>query len=562
VNVSSPWRDRASAALPYLVFGTLYVLTWKRWIFPFQDHGREMNVAARLADGETLYRDVAIAFGPLPAYVDALALRLFGRSLDVLIALRTLVAIAGIEALRRLLARITPGPLAASSITAFVVASCFFGYGSAWPFPYSVAALEGTVATWWAVELALAARSFRGALGAAVIAGLAAGTKLEIGPAALVGLVLALWGRLPRREMAVAAGLAAALAFAAWGGPLLLLGPEVLAKRGFLVALHNPEPWRRMQLAIAFGDMSPRAFLHGGYALAVLPSLFYLGGAFILVRALHGRSGLALAAFATGLASAAIPRNEELHLLLPLAAAFLAFEAWRALRCQTFERPYLAAGAAMLFALWRQPFLIRIAVYSAFAAPLALALALAYLTRRPHFRAVAFLTLGLCVAQLADRVSERNAIPMTWVSLPRAAHYLPSETAGMVAGLAGTIERSTPPGAWVAGFPEPGLLLFATGRRSPFSDEQFFPGNQNERAQDEMIRRLDERPPALAFQTNQTLHAFGAGEYRHGVLDRFFRAFDARMRPAFLIGDPRDRIRHLGTATSVIVYVPRDGIAR
>jgi hypothetical protein len=53
------------------------------------------------------------------------------------------------------------------------------------------------------------------------------------------------------------------------------------------------------------------------------------------------------------------------------------------------------------------------------------------------------------------------------------------------------------------------------------------------------------------------MRSTAGGEYRHGLLDRFFRAFDARLRPAGVIGHPDERIRHLGTATGVLVYLPR-----
>jgi hypothetical protein len=52
--------------LPHLVFAIPFVATFKRWILPFEDSGREMNTALRLAEGEALYRDVGYSYGPLP----------------------------------------------------------------------------------------------------------------------------------------------------------------------------------------------------------------------------------------------------------------------------------------------------------------------------------------------------------------------------------------------------------------------------------------------------------------------------------------------------------------
>ncbi|MBV8202404.1 MAG: hypothetical protein JOZ15_17440 [Acidobacteria bacterium] len=49
--------------------------SWLRWINPFVDSGREMNVPARLAAGEMLYRDVVFYYGPSGPWLQALVLR-------------------------------------------------------------------------------------------------------------------------------------------------------------------------------------------------------------------------------------------------------------------------------------------------------------------------------------------------------------------------------------------------------------------------------------------------------------------------------------------------------
>lgn len=58
--------------------------SWLRWINPFVDSGREMNVPARLAAGERLYRDVVFYYGPAGPWLQAWALRLWdaGRRLQ------------------------------------------------------------------------------------------------------------------------------------------------------------------------------------------------------------------------------------------------------------------------------------------------------------------------------------------------------------------------------------------------------------------------------------------------------------------------------------------------
>ena len=100
------WTSRIFSALPYGVFAALFASTYKRWFLPFQDHAREVMVPERLLHGEVLYRDIGSSYGPLPPYLDALALRLFGEHLDVLIALRTVIALLGVAALMRLSKRL------------------------------------------------------------------------------------------------------------------------------------------------------------------------------------------------------------------------------------------------------------------------------------------------------------------------------------------------------------------------------------------------------------------------------------------------------------------------
>ena len=56
----------------------------------------------------------------------------------------------------------------------FAIAACAFGVGGSWPFPYSVAALTGTVGVWWALEIALASESWAGSIAAGIVAGFAA----------------------------------------------------------------------------------------------------------------------------------------------------------------------------------------------------------------------------------------------------------------------------------------------------------------------------------------------------------------------------------------------------
>jgi hypothetical protein len=514
------------------------VMTWKRWVLPFQDSGREMLTPARLAAGETLYRDVGSPYGPLPAYLDAFVLRLLGKDLDVLIALRLTFAFLGVEALRRLARRLVHEARSASVITAFAVVSCLFGNGGNWPFPYSVAALEGTVGCWWALELALSSDGWGQSLLAALVAGLAAGTKLEMLPAALVAVAPALLIRRPRREALVASGVAGLLGAATFAAPVLAFGVEHIRRYAFLIAFPVPKPWQEMyRYGVLFARTSPREFFSGGLLVIWLPSIAFFAAAVFLcsARVTSVLRAVALAALLT-LAALRLRENAEIAALVPLAAVLLAIEAVGLWRERSSPDPIRVArfciALVALPALARQPFFLRNMIYGAFSAPLALAVSLAFLARLARFRlSFALFLVGLAGVHGFEKWQDNHRHPVEWVDVPRVRVYLPVEEARLVRLSVDLIRRETAPNSYVAAFPDPGLLLFSTDRRSPFIDDVFYPGVQDPLAEDLMIRRLDERSVSLILVANRNFIEYGRGRYGRGVLDRFFayvnRAYDA-----------------------------------
>ncbi len=551
--------------LPHLVFAVLFVATFRRWVLPFEDSGREMNTALRLARGEVLYRDVGYSYGLLPPVFDGILLRSFGRDLDVLVAWRTLLALFGVEALRRLTRRLVPSEATASAICTFAVAACAFGVGGSWPFPYSVAALAGTVGAWWALELALSSESPFASMAAGAVAGLAAGTKLEMLPVALAGPFLALVLRRPLREALSAGVLMAGSAGLAFGVPVLRFGADLMKRQGFLIALDVPAPWGRLYETLFFGGMSARAFAGGGFLEVLIPSALGVGLVLFLSAAGErlGRLLTPLLFLAGGLTFFS-PGNGWLHALLPLAACVSTGALVRAAIEWRRENPARFAGSAgvalvMLPALLRQPFFLRNPVFGALSAPLALVVALAWLARRVSARpAFTALVLGLCVAQIGARVEGIGLAPMTLVNLPGASLFLPPSEARFVIEAARVIRETVPEGGTIGIFPEPGFLLFVTGRKNPFVHEYFLPGFQDAAAEDLMISRLRERPPDAMLVTNRAYPEFGGAVYGNGLLDRFFLEVARRYVLARRIGGEPGPVppRH---ASEGLLFAPRVG---
>jgi len=535
-------RERIAPLLPHAVFGLLFLATFNRWMLPFHDHARDIHTAARLAGGELLYRDVGWHYGPLPPYLDALALAVFGKSLATFLWLRTAFALLGVEALRRLCLRLIPDRLLAAVAAAFTVATCFFlGLGGTYAFPYSIAALEGTVGTWWAVELALAAASWPASLLAGLVAGLAAGAKLEFVPAALAGCGFALLCRRPRRETLSATALATLVAAAAYLGPILLLGRETLVQHGLLVASRVPDTWRRFYEVVFYGGHTRDEFLSFGW-LYLIPSALLFAAVLFLSRAAPERPRVPLTA-ALGvlgaLAGWAIPQNGELHVLLPFAVAALLLEAlalWKE-RGDPARVAAVSVGLAALPALARQPFLLAISTYGAFAAPLALVTSLGFLARRlrPGAGFTAFLA-GLALAQMHARATYYRTRPMEKLVFARGSFYLPPDQAAVVKLGVQAIERTTPPGAYVAVFPEPGLFLFLTGRRNPFVDEVNMAGMQTPQSEAEMIAALDTHRPAAGLVLDISMDIWGVPTSGIDHLTRFRAEFLKRMQPVAVLG--------------------------
>jgi hypothetical protein len=67
-----------------LVFLAMLMISWRRWPDVMIDFGRELYVPWRITEGDVLYRDLAVFFGPLSSYVNALWFVMFGTSLMTL----------------------------------------------------------------------------------------------------------------------------------------------------------------------------------------------------------------------------------------------------------------------------------------------------------------------------------------------------------------------------------------------------------------------------------------------------------------------------------------------
>jgi hypothetical protein len=201
---------RASFLLGLLTLVAIAALaqSWRRWLDPIIDTGRDLYIPEQLLSGAKLYGDVRYQYPPLAPYLLAAITAVIGHSLAAYIAIgiaqSAVVAAALWLALRR-----AAGEVAAFAATLMFVALSFCGastWGANFIFPYAYASTIGMAL----VVSALAAFVYaRNALALALLLG-ASWCKVEYAVAALVIVaVLALARRISWWQLGVFAVAAA-----------------------------------------------------------------------------------------------------------------------------------------------------------------------------------------------------------------------------------------------------------------------------------------------------------------------------------------------------------------
>jgi len=243
---------------------------WLRWINPFVDSGREMNVPARLAAGERLYRDIVFYYGPAGPWLQALVLRASGGAARVAarppslspgaapgaalaagpswlpLEIACLALAAAILFLLYRLAAAAGGPRSALAATALAAAFCLGApHGGAFIFPYSASSLYALAGALLALTASLQQPGWRRRVLVAGGLALALTARAEIGAATALIILIATVRFRPGLSPGPAAGVAdrsgAAPSAAPHGAPRRdtpaatprkaapLLTPEVLA---------------------------------------------------------------------------------------------------------------------------------------------------------------------------------------------------------------------------------------------------------------------------------------------------------------------------------------------
>jgi hypothetical protein len=178
-----------------LLFVAMAARSWQKLGDPIIDMGHEVEIPARIADGQILYRDIHSYYGPLAFYINAWVLELFGKYLSVFygigLFIAALIAVAVYQLVRRSL-----DESYAFLITSCVLVYCTFTSGiSNLVFPYSFGTTYATLAIAFAFVLLiqqLERPSYFRVLGLGVLSGLAALAKPEFGVACIAAMLATL----------------------------------------------------------------------------------------------------------------------------------------------------------------------------------------------------------------------------------------------------------------------------------------------------------------------------------------------------------------------------------
>lgn len=560
------------AAAPYAVFLLLSLISWNRWIEPFVDSGRELAVPWRLAHGERLYADVRYPYGPLGPYLAAAVDAVAGRSIPARVVLAAAVALAHVEALRRLARRfLSPGKAALAASLA-VGTAFFLRPGGCYLFPYSLDTSIAVTALTWALALASGGTSAeRERLAGLALTG-ALLARPELGLAAIAAL-LAEQLTVPRALRLGAAPVGAAgLAYAAVSAGLPV---SLLRREGWLAFTAVPAEFRRVYVSFAGLDRPGLRLAELALAATVLvlaAALLILFG-FLAARAAETQPGreravVTVALALTGLGAYVAFRPPQglaaaLDLVPPLVRILPPLVLFGALRRLAARLARRAPGGALadfpdavvlVAAFFSARMLFAagyVGPYSAFFLPLVLVVSCGALFRLAGRAASAVRepsgsgslerlaggALGIFLAcRIAQSADLYRSPSWSLVPTPAGSLYVPEPAAGAARAALLDLAARVPPGGTLSGFPEAGFFNYALGFRNRLAHDQFFPGHLDAAAEDAAARSLAASPPDAIVLVNVLTIGHGAEAFGRDYLTELWRTVESGFVPAVSFG--------------------------
>ncbi len=513
--------------------------SWQRWTQPIIDHGREMNVPARILAGEQLYVDVQFLYGPFAPYFNALLYRVFGvrlATIHVAGGICAWIILLTIYWLSRQLMAVREAGLSAG----LVLVICAIKYSGNYISPYAYAALYGVVFS--LVSFALTVRYWRDErprwlLWAGLLAGLAFISKWEIALTALAaGIVaIALSSAVSRRVL--------------WRDALRFALPLVLVPAATLAFVLSRVSWRMLldDNHILFSRMPPQLVYFNGLisGLGLLPKTFWqtlssLGvfalwfGVIVMLGALLARKrdegwvGLARTGFAitaTGLVFwIAVRRTFGLQseatllgampIILPAMMVTITIQVVK-LRGNISRE----LGLMLLFAVFAQVSILRVILrvtvsgpYAPFYLPVVIVVSTFLLfsflpavvgstvALRDGVRRAGMVVIGLVVVGMAVATIRRFQVYSTFeVSGPRGGFKTEPKFGMPLAGAIKYVGEHTSEGDFLPTLPHATTINFLAERPYPYRQEIVHPAFLTD---EEAITRLEESRAPLVLVAN------------------------------------------------------------
>ena len=553
-----------------IVYIFLIALSWRRWLSPIADSGRELDLPRRILGGELLYRDIHYLYPPFAPYFKALLFRFFGADLAVLQwsgVIATLLVVLLIQAIaRRLLGR-REAMLAAVAVIVF----CLFRPNGSMISPYAYAALYGVVFSLGSVVATLRfveTGRRTDILVAGLLTGLALITKQEFALAAMFAAALALlkgWPRNPFRH--------AALDGAAFLMPLLMIAVPVYAWFFYQVGwttmvedchiffTHLPEPmviYNRRRTGLDRPLLSLLQMAGGGVVLALIATILLsianpqlwrrkiiwavLGGgmvAILVIRTIVGTEwdGSPLRFMPILLILVLIRSRGRDLLLLSIAGYSLAILARVALRVPSggaFGSYFLPGSLVIL--VW-----LLLDQFPTWAEHRGL------ISRQSHLRRLVFglLVTTLLVTSVINLVRYRK-IYSFWVETPHGGFYAPAATGPVLAEAIDFIRRSSPPGAPLVVLPEGSELPFLTDRHYPLRHQILIPGLMSASDEMEAIATIDRLKVQYIMVVNRPMREFGFTAFGEDYYQRLGQMIEERYRLSRVCGADGDQLARIG----------------
>jgi hypothetical protein len=505
------------ALAPAAAFAVALSIGWRRWGDVVIDWGRELEIARRLAAGDSLYTGVHYWYGPLAPQLNALLFSLFGVHAGVLQAAGLCSAVLMTGLLWALAQRVA-GAAAAATVTTAFVALCAFGHYYVsdifnWVTPYAYPATYGMLlatASLYALVRALEPGGGRWFGAALALLALTLVTKLEPAFAALAAHAAFAWVTVRRGERRMGR---LALAYAT------VLAAVALASGGFattVVSLLNPRtavPVVRYmggaELGSSLSALGWSALRLGACLAAPIAAVRIAERTGVTALGLLVAAAIPIAAFA-GVAPELALRGLPVVVLLGLADA---------VRRGPEAAADLVLWAFAAGALARLPLSAGAHHYGFYLLPVPLAVVLLLFFRRlparlgevASGRLACDTTAAALVAALAwTHLSASAAFyrqHTVRVATPRGDLTFLDATVGGIAigrGFAAAVERlqAYPPGTTVFAAPEGAGLAFLAGLPTWGADLSYYPPATGPEADKRLRAALEADPPGVVLLLN------------------------------------------------------------